>query len=263
MTTVQDVCRFLEEFAPPHLAEDWDNVGLLVGDRHQLVQKIMTCLTITPASAAEAVRAGANLIVTHHPLPFKPLKRLTTDNTAGRLLLELIAAKIAVFSPHTAFDSAAEGINQSLAQGLGLVDIAPLVPIIADKTGLGSGRVGRIPAPAKLSAVVAAVKKFLNLDTVQVVGDLDEKLTKVAVACGSAGTFLDPARRAGCELLITGETNFHTCLEAEATQTRVILTGHFASERFGVEQLATTLQTTFPTCQAWASENERDPLKYA
>src|SRR5689334_23056183 len=111
-STVQEVCDFLETFAPARLAEEWDNVGLLVGDRKRPVRKVMTCLTITPASAAEAVAEGVDLIVTHHPLPFKPLKRLTADSLPGRLLLQLIGANIAVHSPHTAFDSAAAGINE-------------------------------------------------------------------------------------------------------------------------------------------------------
>ena len=94
------------------LAEEWDNVGLLVGDPDQQVKRVMTCLTITPASAEEALERQAEMIITHHPLPFRPLKRLTTAQTASRLLLQLIEGKIAVHSPHTAFDSAAAGINQ-------------------------------------------------------------------------------------------------------------------------------------------------------
>ncbi len=109
MPTVASIAAFLEQLAPARLAEEWDNVGLLVGRRDQAVKKLMTCLTVTPASAAEAVEAGADLIVTHHPLPFNAMKRLTADTTAGRLLLDLIAAHVAVYSAHTAFDSAAEG----------------------------------------------------------------------------------------------------------------------------------------------------------
>jgi len=110
------ICDFLDQFAPPVLAAEWDNVGLLVGDRTQKVERVLTCLTITPAVAAEAIRERADLIVTHHPLPFRPLKRLTADEPAGRLLLDLIRAGVAIHSPHTAFDSAAAGINQQLAE---------------------------------------------------------------------------------------------------------------------------------------------------
>ena len=94
MTDLNTVCKYLDQLAPPQLAEDWDNVGLLVGDRHRDVRRVMTCLTITPASAEEGVREGADLIVTHHPLPFRPLKRVTADSTPGRLLLQLIRAGV-------------------------------------------------------------------------------------------------------------------------------------------------------------------------
>src|SRR5688500_14445106 len=114
MLNIQHICDFLAEFAPPPLAEDWDNIGLLVGDAGRPVRRIMTCLTVTAASAEEAVQEGADLVVSHHPLPFRPLKQITSQSTVGQLLLRLIAAGIAVHSSHTAFDSAATGINQRL-----------------------------------------------------------------------------------------------------------------------------------------------------
>ena len=132
MTTVSDIAAYLEEFAPRRLAADWDNVGLLVGDDSRSVKKVMTCLTITPESADEAVAEKADLIVTHHPLPFRELRRVTTQTPEGRVLLNLIAAGVAVYSPHTAFDSARAGINQRLAEGLQLRDIEPLTPDVAE-----------------------------------------------------------------------------------------------------------------------------------
>src|SRR5580704_11328735 len=96
---IDDVVQFLDRFAPSQLAESWDNVGLLAGDRQAPLTKLMTCLTITPASAAEAIRCSAQLIVTHHPLPFRPLKRLTSDTPEGRLLCDLLGARIAIYSP--------------------------------------------------------------------------------------------------------------------------------------------------------------------
>lgn len=263
MTTIAEVGRFLETFAPISLAEDWDNVGLLVGDAQQPVERVMTCLTITPASAAEAVRSRANLIVAHHPLPFKPLKRLTTASTPGRLLLELIRGGVAVYSPHTAFDSAAEGINQQLAEGLGLTAIEPLVVKPTDPTGLGSGRFGRLSKPSPLSEVAGRVKTLLRVKHVQAVGDLKRSISSLAVACGSAGSFLEPAARAGCDLLVTGETSFHTCLEAEASDVALLLPGHYASERFAVERLAEVLGKQFSNVEVWASRDERDPLVWA
>jgi len=257
MWTVQAITEFLDQFAPQRLAEAWDNVGLLVGDRGGSVRRVMTCLTITPASAAEAIEAGAELIVTHHPLPFHPLKRLTADTPAGRVLLDLIAARIAIYSPHTAFDSAAQGINQRLAEGLGLRGIRPLVP---DEEGCGSGRWGRLGRRLALGRLIERVKEFLSIDRLQFVGHLDQPVRTVAVACGSAGQFLDAAKKLGCDAMLVGETRFHTCLDAEAAGVALVMPGHFASERFAVECLAGLLAGQFTELEVWASRRERDPI---
>ncbi len=260
MVTVSDITRFFDEFAPPSLAESWDNVGLLVGRSRQTIERLMTCLTITPDSAREAVESRADLIVSHHPLPFRPLKRLTDDSSEGRLLLDLIAANVAVFSPHTAFDSAEQGINEQLAAGLELTGVAPLVP--AEQPALGGGRFGRLAKGTTLGELAARVKRLLSIHGAHVVGRLEQPVQTVAVACGSAGEFLAPAKQAGCDCLVTGEVRFHGCLEAEALGVGLVLAGHFASERFAVEQLATVLAQRFPTIQVWASQQERDPLHW-
>ena len=253
---IAELCQFLESFAPAQLAAEWDNVGLLVGDRQANVARVMTCLTVTPAVAAEAVRERVDCLVTHHPLPFHPLKRLTSDEPAGRLLLELIRAGVAIYSPHTAFDSAAAGINQRLAEGLSLTEIQPLVP----GEQLGIGREGRLVQPQSVAQVTTRVKQFLQIKQVQVVGDPAQSVQRVAVACGSAGELLAAACDAGCDLFVTGETRLHTCYEAEARGIALILTGHYASERFGVERLAEVLAQQFPQLRIWASRDERDPL---
>ena len=263
MITVADIADFLEVFAPAALAEDWDNVGLLVGDRSRTVGRIMTCLTITPASAAEAIAEQADLIVTHHPVPFKALKRLTKDSHEGQLLWDLIGARVSIYSPHTAFDSAREGINQRLAEGLGLSNLRPLVPATTSETPpLGAGRGGNLAAALTLAELAERVKKFVSLTGLHVVGDATSKVSNVAVACGSAGEFLHTARQWGCEVLVTGETRFHTCLEAEAAGIALLLPGHFASERFGVERLADVLAEKFPEVRVWASGREQDPLRW-
>jgi dinuclear metal center YbgI/SA1388 family protein len=260
MHTVTDVAQFLDELAPPALAESWDNVGLLVGSLDQPIERVMTCLTITPASAREAIANAADLIVSHHPLPFRPLKRLTAETSEGRLLLELIGAKISVYSPHTAFDSAEQGINQRLADGLELSGVVPLVPGL--EAGQGAGRYGRLKKPLMLAEMTARVKTLLAIDNIQAVGALDQSVRQVAVACGSAGEFLAPAKAAGCDCLVTGEVRFHTCLEAESLGMGLVLAGHFASERFAVDQLAGVLAKRFPALQVWASQQERDPLHW-
>src|SRR5262249_13910482 len=126
MLTVADVIGFLEQFAPPTLAADWDNVGLLLGDRAAEVRRVLTCLSVTPESAAEAVEAGAQLVVTHHPILFRAVKRLTTTTPEGRMLLALVRAGVAVSSPHTALDNTRGGVNDSLARRLGLGEVTAL-----------------------------------------------------------------------------------------------------------------------------------------
>jgi dinuclear metal center YbgI/SA1388 family protein len=259
MHTVNSIAQFLEQYAPPRLAEQWDNVGLLVGDRGREVRRAMTCLTVTPASAAEAVRERADLIVTHHPLPFHPLKQLTADTIVGKLLLDLISARIAIYSPHTGFDSAEEGINQRLAAGLGLRGIVPLIP---SGEGQGSGRCGWLSEPLMLSQLADRVKRFLSIEHLQTVGEPEKTVCTIAVACGAAGEFLDTAARAACDCMVVGEVRFHTCLEAEANGIALVLPGHFASERFAVERLAEVLAGKFGDLRVWASRDERDPLRW-
>jgi dinuclear metal center YbgI/SA1388 family protein len=130
MKTVADVLIWLDRFAPPHLAESWDNVGLLWGDPGALVERVMTCLTVTPQTADEAIESGAGLIVSHHPVLFKPVKhvRVRGDDPQGTFLWKLAGAGVAIASPHTAFDNTAGGINDGLARRLGLIDVGPLRP---------------------------------------------------------------------------------------------------------------------------------------
>ena len=262
MSTIDDVSGVLRSLAPHHLAEEWDNVGLLVGDRERPVKRIMTCLTVTPESVQEAIDQQVELIVSHHPIPFRPLKRLTTEETTGRLLLLLIEAGIAVYSPHTAFDSARDGINQRLAEGLGLLRIQPLEPIENDPDGLGAGRWGELAESLALVEVGARLKQFLKIEGLHMVGAPSQPIQRVAVACGSAGQFLESAQQHHCDLLITGETSFHTCLASAADQVAMLLPGHYASERFAVESLAESLGRHFPELVVWASQKEADPLQW-
>ena len=126
MPKLIEILATLESFAPLRLAAEWDNVGLLLGERDRDVSRVMTCLTLTPDSAAEAVARGADLVVSHHPLLFRGTKRLTSDTTEGRVVLELLRGGVTVYSPHTAFDNCTGGINEQLAELLQLSEVQPL-----------------------------------------------------------------------------------------------------------------------------------------
>ncbi len=363
MPTVADVATYLEDFAPPVIAGDWDNVGLLLGDAASPVRRLMTCLTITPASAAEAIDEHADLIVTHHPILFRGAKRLTTATTEGRMLLDLARAGVSVYSPHTAFDNTRGGINDSLAARLGLTEVQPLrrragpgdckiVVFVPDKdlarvsdalfaagaghigqyrecsfrlsgtgtffgseetnptvgvkgrredvpewrlevicpeafveravsamrrahsyeepaydvyplqptcSSAGEGRIGQLGQPLPLTELADLIKNSLRARLVQVVGERTQSIRRVAIVCGAGGEFLSEAIRAGADAFLTGEMRFHDYLAAQANGLALILPGHHATERPGVEELAERLQRQWPDVVVWASRREADP----
>lgn len=365
MTTVLDVTRWLDTFAPSRLAESWDNVGLLWGDPAAVVSRIMTCLTVTPSTAQEAVKERAELIVSHHPVLFKAVKNVRADSPENGMLWDLARAGIAVASPHTSFDNTLGGINDGLARRLGLADVEPLrrtpgasfskvvvfspresrEAILAAAFAAGAGRIGAYdecsftgsgvgsffggegtnPAvgragrretvrelrielrcmPDQIKEVLAAIRashpyeepaidvyplrqtpgvegvgrlgrwtegktlrdfaefvaRTLSARGLQYAGPADKPIARVAIVCGAGDDFLGEAARAHADVLVTGEARFHRALEAEAHGIGLILAGHHATERPGVEDLAELIAGAFPAVRVWASRLEADPLK--
>lgn len=366
MPTVADLVSALEQLAPPHLAARWDNVGLLLGDRHSEVRRVMTCLTLTPESAAEAVDERADLVVSHHPIFFKPVQRLTAESTEGKLVWSLARSGVAVYSAHTAFDNCTGGINDLIAERLELRDRRPLrsaeaggqvkivvfvpngdlakvadamfaagagnignyqecsfrtpgtgtffgteasnpslgrkgrreevaelrlevvcreerlsdviramrrahsyeepahdiYPLHPVKVSTGEGRVGCLPRSVLLSDLAQMVKSTLGAGAIHRVGDPQRGVERVAIACGAAGEFLGDAVRAGADVFLTGEMRFHDYLSAQAQGIALLLAGHYATERPGVEHLASLLQQQLPQLHIWASRREKDPVSY-
>ncbi|GAB4141400.1 MAG: Nif3-like dinuclear metal center hexameric protein [Thermogutta sp.] len=261
MLSVAQVVDFLESFAPLCLAEEWDNVGLLVGSQDRRVRKIMTCLTLTERTAREAVEREAGLVVTHHPLPFRPQRRWTTETATGSVLWDLAAARVCVYSPHTAFDSASRGINQLLAEKIGLQDIRPLIAN-EETPELGVGRRGMLPAEMSLLECAQLVKNVLGIKFTRAAGSPQMRIHSVAVGCGASEELLEKVAEAGCQAFVVGEARFHKCIEAEFRGIGLLMVGHYASERFAVEHLASVLQEQFPQIEVWASASENDPIRW-
>lgn len=259
MTTAGDIAQFMDRLAPLGLAEDWDNTGLLIGHRDSQVTRVMTCLTLTADVAEEAVSSGAELIVTHHPVMFRSVKRLTSDSAEGRMLLSLIEARIAVYSPHTSFDSAAQGVNQQLAEAFGLSQVRPMRES-EDDEAVGAGRWGVLPDSVPLESFLATVRSCCSARYLEYACG-GRPVQKVAVACGAAGEFLVDARRVGCDTFVTGEGRFHSALEARTAGISLIFVGHYSSERPAVEWLAKQIGAEFPQLVSSASAVERDPLE--
>ncbi len=258
IVTIGQVIDSLQELAPLELAAEWDNVGLLLGDPRAIVQRVLTCLTITSDVVKEAVESHVQLIVTHHPLPFRPVSQINTESTVGRNLWELAKRGIAIFSLHTAFDSCRKGINQQLADTLGLQNSAPLCDERPD--GTGTGRWGLLPEPCRAADLLPKLKGFLGVNRLQFVGDKEKVVQKVAVACGSAGELIGQAIKCNCDLMVCGEVSYHRALEAASADLALVVTGHYASEKFAMVHLAKWLQIQFPQLTVWSSRFEKDPF---
>lgn len=280
MATIGEICDWMQEIAPLHLSEDWDNTGLILGDRARHATKVMTCLTLTPQTVAEAISESADLVISHHPLPFKPLAQITTQTTPGRLVWELASHSISVYAPHTAWDSAEGGINAQLAEKLHLEEVRPVIPRetggdpIAGSEGsslsatgasvsgrqTGAGRIGNLAQPASLESIVEGLST--SLPEIRPRGVTRSKeIKRIAIACGSGGSLLSAALKENCDLFLTGEATFHTCLEAEAAGIALLMIGHFASERFSLVTLAEMLRKQSPQIEAWAAKSEQDPVR--
>ena len=270
---VEHVCHAMAEIAPLRLAEDWDNVGLLLGDRRAPARRVMTCLTITPDVVAEAEDENVDLIIAHHPFPFKAVNKITTDSPSGGMLWRMCRAGVGLYSAHTAMDSASGGINEQWATALGLTDVKPMIPD-AQNPRVGGGRVGesRGDVPETAELVLARAAQFCGATRPRLAGMLDRPVRRVGVACGSGGGFVSAAKRAGCDFLLTGEATFHACLEAENAGISLGIVGHYFSERFAMDKLARrllSLPQDLPKSakmtdsdqfdyQVWASRREKD-----
>lgn len=259
MSNLAKVIASLEHLAPLRLAADWDNVGLLVATKKPVIHRVMTCLTLTIDVAREAVSQKADLVVTHHPLPFRPINRITEETPTGATLVELVTAGIGVWSGHTAWDSAPHGINSMLAEILSLQDVSPLEPDEIDPS-VGFGRMGTTSSPDTVDAVAQQLTSALGCSGCTVAGDPNLLAGRIGIVCGSGGESVPVAAAAGCQTLVTGEIKLHDALEALAHNMTVIAVGHHLSERFAMERMAEKLSTALPGLHCWASTVEQDPL---
>lgn len=237
--TVQEICDVLEILAPLEYAYEWDNVGLLVGRADKPVSTVLVTLTVTPAVVDLAIEHGVDLIVAHHPLIFKPLPRLRTDEPLGGLLARLLRHDLAVYACHTNLDRAPQGLNEWLAQEVGVREARILIP--GEYEGVGLGRVGIIAATT-LEALANRLAKLWG-SPVRVVGDHERPLEIAAVLGGSGGDFVAEAKAAGAQVLITGDVSYHDALDAQALNLAILDAGHYATEKIMVRKTAQYLRS--------------------
>ena len=259
---LEPILAILARLAPLHLAEPWDNVGLLVGAPAQPVQRVLCCIDLTAAVWAEAQAMAAELVVAYHPPLFKPLLRLAADTP----LVQACRQGVALYSPHTALDAAAGGTNDCLAAALGLQASRPLRPAAAPLQDLGAGRLGQLPAARALDALVQDLKAQLGLAHVLLAradGRAGTPVQRVAVCAGAGRGPLDDALALGADLFVTGELPHHDALRAGAAGMHVVACLHSQSERLALAPLAARLRQAAPTLQVELSQRDADPYTIA
>ena len=231
MITVQDVYDFIDSIAPFSTQLDFDNACLQLGDPSAEVRGIHTALDVTDRVIDEAVAAGANLIVTHHPLIFSGLKQLVETDYVARLVCRLIRSNIALISAHTNLDQAPGGMNDALAAACGLSDV----------TGEGLVRVGKLPHQMTAAALADHLTCALHT-TVRLMGSPDVTVSRLGLCSGGGSDEWHEAEALGCEAFLSGEVKHHHALEMVGSGIAALEAGHFATEMPGVIVLAKALQ---------------------
>jgi dinuclear metal center YbgI/SA1388 family protein len=240
---IQDIIDILQEFAPVELAESWDNVGLLVGNRNAQADSLIVALDPTSALLDEAEIRGANVIITHHPAIFHPLKALRTDQPLGHFLAEALKKNIHIIACHTNLDSAVGGVSDILATRLNLMDLSPLVPEnTGESSTCGLGRIGRCAQPMTPEGCIEKLRNATNAPWLLEAGIRPNQVNKIAVCGGSCSEFAETAMQAGADLYITAEVKHSTARWAEEAGFWIIDGGHFATEHLAIAPLRERLQ---------------------
>jgi dinuclear metal center YbgI/SA1388 family protein len=252
--TVAQIIEMMDRLVPPWLAEEWDNVGLQIGDPRRPVQRIWIALDPAVDVIEAACKNKVDLLITHHPLIFRPLKSIDFGTPGGSIIRMAAHHHLAIFAAHTNFDIVSDGVNDILAQRLGIQHLEILQPVKVEaptrkdvrfpangEVTYGIGRMGVLAKPSSLKALVSTVKKMLKLNFVKVAGDLKMKVSRVALCSGSGSSLVPAFLASDAEVYISGDIHYHNARDAESVQRAIIDIGHFASEHLMVEALARLL----------------------
>jgi dinuclear metal center YbgI/SA1388 family protein len=241
MPKLKEVIQLIEEMFPPTLAAQWDNTGLQLGDPESEVNRVMIALDPLPEVLREAAGKKINLVVTHHPLFFDPIKSLDLSYGHGLAVAASIKDKIAIYAAHTSFDRACGGLNDFLAERLGLTGARPLEPM-AGNPDEGFGRIGSLKTPITAKALAERLKRALSLKEVRLTGEHVRKIKTVALCGGSGADLLGLAADSGADAYITGDVKYHQALKALERGLCLIDAGHQGTELPAMERLAERLR---------------------
>lgn len=241
MIKCQDLIEKIEERYPRIYACDWDNTGLLAGDREQEIQSVYIALDATDRVIDGAIQAGADLLVTHHPMIFGSIKSVTADDYVGERLIRLIRGNVSCYAMHTNYD--VMGMAELAASYLELTDTFVLEEVF---DGEGIGRVGSLPSPMTLKECAELVKERFHLPNVKVFGDLNKIVRIAALSPGAGKSMASPALESGADVLITGDIDHHTGIDMEDCGMAVIDAGHYGIEHIFIADLKDFVERNFP-----------------
>ena len=250
---VKELTCWLSSQYPPSVAEDSDNVGLLVGDDTKEENHVFLALDLTEDTLSQAVEAGADMIITHHPMIFSGIKKINNHSFTGRKILTLIQKGIVYYAMHTNYDV------------LGMADLSAdytkmhnttVLSVTEERNGevQGFGRVGDLPEEMTLRAYAQLIKKSLKLNDVKVYGDLDAKVKRAAVCTGSGKSMIKDVIKAGADVYVTGDIDHHTGIDTVAQGLALIDAGHYGTEYVFMDAMKKELEQAFPKLKISSAE---------
>ncbi len=240
---VKEIAKIIESHAPLSLAYAWDNPGLLVGSGEHEVKRAYITLDVNLFTVREAVEQKADIIISHHPIFFDPIKKIDYSTPDGEMIRLLVQNDIAVYAAHTNLDTAPDGINTVLADLLGIKD-TEIIEHHTEHQDAGLGRVGTLENTVTLSQFAERVKAALNTPHVRVSGDLNHVITCAAVGSGSCADIIPQARQMGAEAIVTGDMKYHSAIDSVLSGIAVIDAGHYPTEVMAIKIFEDFLKDT-------------------
>lgn len=241
------------------LQEDYDNAGLQVGLTEADVSGVLLCLDITEDVLREAVAQGCNMVVAHHPLIFRRLRRITSEDYVQRCVMFAIKNDITIVAMHTNLDSVKGGVNYMMARQLGLQDTELIEPRTAFGAEAGSGVTGILPEPMEAAEFIAKIKKTFRADSIKVNELLKRPIRKIAL-CGGSGAFVLPkAIETGADAFITGEMHYHEFFGTEQLL-QIAVIGHYESEQYTINLLQEIINESCPGVRTVLTSVNTNPI---
>ena len=259
MIKVKEIAKAIEDFAPLSLKESWDNPGLQVGDPEMDVTAVLLCLDVTEEIMAEAKKRDCNMIVSHHPLIFGGLKRLTGATPTERIAADALLSGIAIYSAHTNLDSTYEGVSYEMAHMLGMKECRPLEKSATGDETNGLGIVGEVSPTPKLEFLRKVKEAFAVRDLRYSAQTPGIVVRKVALCGGSGGSLLKAAIASGADVYLCGDLKYHDFM-SYGSDILLADIGHFESELCSRKILCRAIREVYPECVTYFSECERNPI---